>query len=52
MIIKDLKQVLEKYDENTEISFGRVGEEGNSYYNCEVEIEIDPVYDDLNIIVL
>lgn len=50
MTIKDLKEILNKYDENIEISFGKVDEEGNSYCNCEVEI--DAVYDDLNITVL
>lgn len=28
MTIKDLKEILNKYDENIEISFGKVDEEG------------------------
>lgn len=51
MTIKDLKEILNKYDENIEISFGKVDEEGGIYCNCEVEIEIDAVYDDLIITV-
>lgn len=52
MTIKDLKEILNKYDENIEISFGKVDEEGGIYCNYEVEIEIDAVYDDLIITVL
>ena len=52
MTIKDLKEILNKYDENIEISFGKVDKEGDIYCNCEVELEIDAVYDDLNITVL
>ena len=52
MKIKDLKEILSKYNENTDISFGRVDDDGNSYCSCEVEIEIDRIYGDLNITVL
>lgn len=55
MKISDLENTLKEYRENygdIEISFGRVDCEGNSYCNCEVEIELDNVYSDLNITVL
>lgn len=46
-----LKEFREKY-EDVDISFGYADDEGNSYCGCNVEIEMDRIYDELNITVL
>lgn len=55
MKLSELENILKEYRENygdIEISFGKVDENGDSYCSCEVEIEIDRIYSDLNITVI
>ncbi|WP_176712707.1 hypothetical protein [Clostridium septicum] len=52
MTIRELREALEKYDGEVEINFGFVDGCGDGYCSCEVEIEMDSVYEELNITVL